>query len=143
MVALGLYSLQPSRSAGPLRRRRTGPTIHRLSNHCRWRHKRHNPKHLFGRWHHPHVQSQRGADDGAGHKGTSTAFNILATTDLGLSGSSQIFGAPPLRTGMTLGFNLLVTNRGPASAVNTFLLSALPSNVSFVSATNSQGSLSN
>jgi uncharacterized repeat protein (TIGR01451 family) len=83
------------------------------------------------------------ANDGGGHKGTSNPFNILATTDLSLSGSSQTQGTPPLRTGMQLAFNLAVTNRGPAAATNTLVQSSLPANVSFVSATNSQGTVSN
>jgi uncharacterized repeat protein (TIGR01451 family) len=44
---------------------------------------------------------------------------------------------------MQLAFNLAVTNRGPAAAVNTVVTTTLPANVSFVSATNSQGALTN
>ena len=83
------------------------------------------------------------ANDGAGHKGTSNPFSISPTTDLGLSGSSQILGTPPLRTGMQLALNLAVTNRGPATAANTMVTTPLPANVSFVSATNSQGVITN
>jgi uncharacterized repeat protein (TIGR01451 family) len=83
------------------------------------------------------------ADDGAGHKGASNPFDILPTIDLGLSGSSQIIGTAPLRTGMQLAFNLALTNRGPSTGSNILVQSALPSNFNYVSGTNSQGTISN
>lgn len=83
------------------------------------------------------------ANDGAGHKGTSNPFSIQSAIDLGLSGSSQIIGTPPLRTSMQFAINLSVTNRGPAAAVNAQVQCPLPNNAVFVSATNSQGTISN
>ncbi|HEU5068908.1 MAG TPA: Calx-beta domain-containing protein [Verrucomicrobiae bacterium] len=83
------------------------------------------------------------ADDHAGHIGSSNPFNITSAIDLGLSGTAQVLGAPPLRTGMLLGFNLLATNHGPALTTSALVQYALPTNVSFVTATNSQGAVTN
>ena len=81
------------------------------------------------------------ADDGAGHKGTSNPFNIQPATDLGLSGSA--IWVPSLRTGDRLTFNIAVTNREPAAVLDAVVQSVLPTNLTFLSATNQQGIATN
>jgi uncharacterized repeat protein (TIGR01451 family) len=83
------------------------------------------------------------ADDNAGHKGLSNPFNVQPLADLALTASSQIQGTPPLRTGMKLQFNLALTNRGPSDVADAMVHCVLPPNLSFFSATNQQGSISN
>ena len=83
------------------------------------------------------------ADDHGGHHGFSNPFNVQPLADLALTASSQIQGTPPLRTGMNLQFNLVLTNRGPSDVADAVVHCVLPPNLSFFSATNQQGSISN
>lgn len=83
------------------------------------------------------------ADDTQGHRGSSNPFDVQPLADLNLTGSSQVQGTPPLRTGMKLQFNLALTNRGPATVSDAVISCPLPANLTFLSATNLQGVISN
>lgn len=83
------------------------------------------------------------ADDDAGHKGWSNPFTVQPLADLGLGVTNFVVGTPPLRTGMKLQFNLALINRGPAAISDAAVAWTLPPNLSFVSATNKQGIVTN
>jgi uncharacterized repeat protein (TIGR01451 family) len=78
------------------------------------------------------------ADDGASHSGTSTLFNVTATVDL----AAAVTAAPePVQAGSNLTYHITVNNFGPDRAANVGVTDPLPPNVTFVSATASQGSI--
>ena len=74
--------------------------------------------------------------DNAGHKGGSNPFDLLPSTDLGLSLATNWNST--LRTGDRLTFNLAVTNRGPNAVSDAVVLWPVPTNLSFLSASNSR-----
>ena len=77
------------------------------------------------------------ADDGAGHSGTSTVFDVQATLDLGVT----LMAAPnPVQAGNNLLYVATIANYGPDKASHVVLSDPLPTNVTFVSVTLSQGS---
>ncbi len=78
------------------------------------------------------------ADDGASHSGTSTLFNVTATVDI----AAAISAAPePVQAGSNLTYRVTITNSGPDRAADVLLTDPLPSNVTLVSASVSQGSI--
>ena len=78
------------------------------------------------------------AGDGTGHCGTSTLFNVTATVDL----AAALSAAPePVQAGSNLTYQITISNFGPDRAANVVFSDALPPNVTVVSATFSQGSV--
>ena len=80
------------------------------------------------------------ADDGAGHFGVSGLFAVRASNDLALA-LSDVPNLPLIGDAVT--YTLTVTNTGPAAANGVSLIDNLPTGVSFVSATASQGTCGN
>lgn len=81
------------------------------------------------------------ANDKAGHLGASNPFEVLPATDLGLSVTTN--WPATLRTGDKLTFNLAVTNRGPTAGSDALLRWAIPTNLTFLSASNQLGTITN
>jgi uncharacterized repeat protein (TIGR01451 family) len=76
------------------------------------------------------------ADDGNGHSGTSNPFDVNPADDL----SINIVTAPnPSPFGTNLTYTLSIANTGPSDATGVMVTNWLPANISFVSATASQG----
>ncbi len=76
------------------------------------------------------------ADDRAGHAGTSNPFNVSAPNDL----SIDIADAPdPVPLGSNILYTVTVRNSGPDTAHQVRVTSPLPSEVTFVGASSSQG----
>ena len=81
------------------------------------------------------------ANDNAAHVGASNPFDVLPSTDLGLSVSTN-WGAT-VRTGDRLTFTVAVTNRGPTAASDVMVQWAVPPNLTFLSASNLMGTVTN
>jgi uncharacterized repeat protein (TIGR01451 family) len=89
----------------------------------------------------PGVNFNLAANDNAGHSGTSASFDVLPATDLALS--VAINWPATLRTGDQLAFNLVVTNRGPSASSAAEVQWELPPNLTFLSASNPLGTVTN
>lgn len=72
---------------------------------------------------------------------TTVSLRVLTSTsaDLSLAGTAS---PNPAAVGSTLSYRLTLTNNGPATSTNAQLTDTLPSNVTFVSASTTQGSCS-
>jgi uncharacterized repeat protein (TIGR01451 family) len=80
------------------------------------------------------------AEDGQGHSGRSSSFDVLVTNDVAL----KIVGTPnPVGVNASLNYVLTVTNSGPSAATGLVLTNFLPAGVTFQSASASQGSWTN
>jgi uncharacterized repeat protein (TIGR01451 family) len=77
------------------------------------------------------------ATDEDGHTGVSQPFEVLAANDLYVTLDDT---PDPTSVGGSLNYFITVNNPGPSSATSVNLTNTLPSGVSFVSATPSQGS---
>ncbi|MDB6112919.1 MAG: hypothetical protein JWR69_4669, partial [Pedosphaera sp.] len=76
------------------------------------------------------------ADDGNGHAGGSSPFDVLLQDDISIA----MADAPdPVSVGASLTYTLTVANAGPAAATGVTVTNLLPPGVTFVSATGSQG----
>jgi hypothetical protein len=76
------------------------------------------------------------ASDGAGYSGTSTVFDAQAFVDLAVT----MTGAPdPVVARSNLTYSVTVTNSGPDKAARVVLTDLLPTGVTFVLATSSEG----
>jgi uncharacterized repeat protein (TIGR01451 family) len=79
------------------------------------------------------------ADDGAGHSGMSNPFDTLLQNDISITVADS---PDPVSVGANLTYTLTIANAGPSAATGVMVTNLLPANVSFVSATPSQGSCS-
>ncbi|MDB6018342.1 MAG: hypothetical protein JWR19_2831 [Pedosphaera sp.] len=77
------------------------------------------------------------ADGGSGHLGVSGAFDVLLPSDIALA---MVDAPDPVSVGGNLTYTLTVTNAGPTAATSVTVSNFLPLNVTFGSATASQGS---
>ena len=77
------------------------------------------------------------SDDGAGRVGSSNPFDVVAPNDIYITVADS---PDPVSVGANLTYNLKIANVGPSSATGVTVTNVLPANVSFVSATSSQGS---
>jgi uncharacterized repeat protein (TIGR01451 family) len=76
------------------------------------------------------------ANDGNGHVGSSNPFDVGVANHL----SINIVDSPhPVSVGANLTYTLTVVNTGPSAATGVMVTNLLPANVTFVSATSSQG----
>lgn len=79
------------------------------------------------------------ADDGDGHLGFSSTFEVRPSTELGTTATA----APAsVSVGQDATFTVQVTNRGPAAAQSVSLVSTLPASFAFKSGNSTQGSVS-
>lgn len=79
------------------------------------------------------------ADDRDGHKGTANSFAAYVTNDMAVNISAST-SLPAV--GSNLVYTVVARNPGPASSTGVFLTNTMPDNVTFVSASVSQGSYS-
>ena len=76
------------------------------------------------------------ASDSAGMTGASNPFNVYATNDLSLTVAAS---PSPAAVSNNLVYTVKVMNAGPDSATSVNVTNTLPGNISYVSATSSQG----
>ena len=76
------------------------------------------------------------ADDGVGHAGFSNPFNLVLQNDLYLTMSEL---PNPVSVGENLTYTLNISNTGPTVATSVLVTNVLPANVTFGSASVSQG----
>jgi uncharacterized repeat protein (TIGR01451 family) len=76
------------------------------------------------------------ADDGQHHHGISNPFDLVFLNDLAIT---LVDSPHPVSVGANLTYTLVVTNTGPTAATGVMVTNLLPANITFVSATASQG----
>jgi uncharacterized repeat protein (TIGR01451 family) len=77
------------------------------------------------------------ATDSAGHTGLSAPFNVYAANDLAVTLSAS---PNPVSVQSNLTYSVTIMNSGPGSDTGVTMTNTLPANVSYVSASSTQGS---
>jgi uncharacterized repeat protein (TIGR01451 family) len=80
------------------------------------------------------------AADASGHTGTSAPFNVYGTNDIAVTLSAS---PNPAAVNSNLTYTITVMNAGPTSATGVAVTNVLPANVTFVSASSTQGTCQN
>jgi uncharacterized repeat protein (TIGR01451 family) len=79
------------------------------------------------------------ADDNNGHSGVSNPFDVMRTNDLEVNLSAY---PTPITVGSNLSYSVMVLNSGPGASTSVLVTNTFSPDVSFVSATPTQGSCS-